>query len=420
MKVLCIVNNVMPKLAEKTGLTGSSSGSWLIDISEKISKEKDVSLAIATVGGNKFKKIEIDNITYYLLPGNGKNLLFYTKKYEKIWKNINEDFKPDVVHLYGTEYAHGLSFLRANLEVKAVVSVQGIISKIKDVLFDGLPKRFDLKYSTIKERIKLNGLYPRYLLYKKNSKLEKEILSRVNYASVVNKWDYSAVKAINPALKFFPIEYNLRESFYASKKWNIESANNYQIFTAPGSDSVKGLHILLKAIHLVKRNYKEIKVVVPGFQTVNGKMLVNTGYKKYIYKLIKELDLEDNIVFKNRLTEQEMARNMLSSRIVVVPSQIEGTSLVLRESMYLGLPCIASFRGGMADFVEDRINGLLYDFNEYEYLAQLIEELFSNDELAKSISKNAIDKAEKAHERNKNVKATLDMYREIYGGNKDE
>ena len=96
MRILCIVNNVMPKLAEKTGLSGSASGSWLIDVSEQISMREDMSLAIATVGGKKFQKIEIDNITYYLLPGTGKNLLFYTKKYEKLWKQINQDFKPDI------------------------------------------------------------------------------------------------------------------------------------------------------------------------------------------------------------------------------------------------------------------------------------------------------------------------------------
>lgn len=416
MKILCIVNNVMPKLAEKTGLIGSTSGSWLIDISEQIAKREDMRLAIATVGGKTFQKIEIENITYYLLPGTGKNLLFYTKKYEKLWKFIKEDFEPDIVHLYGTEYSHGLSFLRANPDVKSVVSIQGIITKIKDVLFDGLPKRFDLKYATFKERIKLRGLYARYLLYKKNSKTEKEIINRVNYASIVNSWDYSVVKAINHKLEFFPIEYNLRESFYTSRKWDLDKVNKCQIFTAPGSDSVKGLHVLLKAIALVKRTYPSVKVVIPGFSTLNGEMIVNTGYKKYLKKLIKKLDLKENIIFKDRLSEQEMVENILSSHLVVVPSQIEGTSLVLRESMYLGAPCIASFRGGMADFINDKENGFLYDFNEYAYLALRIEELFKNDETAKRVSKNAIAKAENAHERSKNVEDTLKMYRKIYEG----
>lgn len=159
MKVLWIVNNLLPELAEATGLAGSASGSWLIDLSQGISKEDNINLAIAAVGGNEFKKITIGKITYYLLPGTGKNMLFYTKKYEKLWKEINDEFHPDIVHIHGTEYTHGLAFLRANPEVEAVVSVQGIISRIKDVFFDGLPKGFALKYRTLKETLNLYGSY---------------------------------------------------------------------------------------------------------------------------------------------------------------------------------------------------------------------------------------------------------------------
>ena len=285
MKILWIVNNVMPKLAKKTKLLGSASGSWLIDISEKLSKTEGIELAIACVGGKSFSKHEIDNITYYLLPGNGKNMLFYTKKYEKLWKRINEEFKPDIVHLYGTEYSHGLSFLRANPEVKAVVSVQGIISKIKDVMFDGLPKRFDFKYSTLKERIKFNGLGMRRFLYKRNSKYEKEILKRVKYASVVNDWDYSVSKEINSELTFFPIQYNLREGFYTASKWDIDKISPRKVFVAPGGDPVKGFHQLLKAINIVKKKYPDVKVAVPGLNGKDGKLTVINGYTKYLNKL---------------------------------------------------------------------------------------------------------------------------------------
>ena len=92
MNVLWIVNNIVPELSEATGLAGSASGSWLIDISQGLSKTEGINLAIAAVGGTELKKIAIGNITYYLLPGNGKNMLFYTKKYEKLWKEIKEDF----------------------------------------------------------------------------------------------------------------------------------------------------------------------------------------------------------------------------------------------------------------------------------------------------------------------------------------
>ena len=102
---------LLPKPANALQVTTSPSGTWMFDISERLSKEKDVRLAVACVHGKEFKKIEVDNVTYYLLPGTGKNMLFYTKRFEKLWKQINAEFQPDIVHLHGTEYSHGLAFL---------------------------------------------------------------------------------------------------------------------------------------------------------------------------------------------------------------------------------------------------------------------------------------------------------------------
>ena len=109
-----------------------------------------------------------------------------------------------------------------------------------------------------------------------------------------------------------------------------------------------------------------------------------------------------------------MIGHMLKANAVVVPSQIEGTSLILREAMYLGVPTVASFRGGMADFISDKVDGFLYDFNEYQLLALRLEQLFDNEDLAKEISAKAILKAEKAHDRQKNIQDNLDMYNKIF------
>lgn len=410
MNVLWITNNVQPELAEKYGLATSASGSWLIDLAQKVSQSPDVNLSIATVAGSKYRKTVIGNITYYLLPGDGKNMLFYTKRYEKIWKKIASDFKVDIVHLHGTEYSHGLSFLRSNPEIKAIVSVQGIISRIGEVYFDGLPSHFSWKYFTLKELLKLNNTYAKAMLYRINSKYEQEIFRRVKYANAVNFWDSSLAKKFNPEIKCFNLEYNLRESFYKSPKWDVLHVKKYQIFTNPAGDTIKGLHMLCKALSIVKKRYPQVRLVVPGR---NVKEKIQSGYDKYIVELIKKLDIEDNISFVGRLSEEEMLEQMISSHVVVVPSAIEGTSLILREAMYVGVPCIASFRGGMADFIRDKQSGFLYDFNEYAYLANRIIEVFSDDHLASMLSVNAILQAEKAHDRQKNVKKCIEIYKTI-------
>ena len=145
----------------------------------------------------------------------------------------------------------------------------------------------------------------------------------------------------------------------------------------------------------------------------NGRLVINSAYSKYISKLVKKYQLSDSIEFLGRQSGTQMCENMLKSRVTVVPSAIEGTSLILREAMFLGAPVIASFRGGMADFVSDKVDGFLYDYQEIPYLADRVEQIFESDELCLKFSQAAIKKATVAHDREKNMSDYLCMYREI-------
>lgn len=413
MKVLWIVNMLLPDAAEHLGLSTGTSGTWMIDISRKLAETADIELAVACVRGKEFKKFKHNNITWYLLPGTGKNMLMYTKKYEDIWRQINVEFCPDIVHIHGTEYSHGLSFLRACPDVKSIISIQGILTRIKDVDFAGIRKTEFIFNRTMKQNLRMNGEIEVHFLNKINSKHEQEMLKRTKYINAVNTWDSALCKSINPKLEVFFLEYNLRDELYNSRKWDIEKINRHTIFTNPGGVPLKGLHQLLEAVALLKNKYPDILVKVPGMGK-DGKLIVTGAYSKYISKLIKKKGLENHVEFLGTQTGEQMRDNMLAANVTVIPSAIEGASLVLRESMFLGCPTIAAFRGGMADFISDKQDGFLYDFQEYPYLAERIERIFENDELALAFSAAAIAKAEKAHDRAKNTQDYLDMYYKVF------
>ena len=413
MRVLWIVNMVLPKLAEHLGISYGMSGTWMFDISQRLSKLEDVELAVACVHGSTFQKHSVDGITYYCLPGTGKNMLFYNKKYEALWQQIYEDFQPDLVNIHGTEYAHGLSFVRKYPNVKTVVSLQGVIKRIQDVDLIGMNYLQALHYRTMREWLRLNGMLEMHFLHRKNAKSEKEILQKAPYIMCVDAWHRAMALDINPKAKCFYVNYNLRDRFYSSPKWSLDTAQRYTISTNPGGTPLKGLHNLLRAVAIVKQFYPEVKVKVPGMKQVNGELAITSGYAKYLRKWIRKLGLTQQVEFLGPQTESQMLENMLHSHVQVVPSAIEGPSLVLREGMHLGVPTIASFRGGMADFVEDKVNGFLYDYQEYPYLANRIMQIFGNDDWAKTLSENAIKKAENAHNREKNLKDYYEMYLQI-------
>lgn len=412
MKVLWITNNMLPELAEHLGVSTSASGSWLVDMSQRLADGDDCELAVACVSGKEYRCIELNNTRYYLLPGNGKNMLFYTKKYEKIWNTVVSDFKPDVIHIHGTEYSHGLACMRALPNEKYILSIQGVLNRIKDVDFGGLSFFDALVNRTFRENTRFNGMIEMHWLHKKNAKHEREMIMRAKYANCVNDWDTSLVNEINPSVKVYRVEYNLRDSFYSAKKWSADEMIAHSIFTNPGGTPLKGIHNLFRALALVKPKYPDAKLYIPGMGSEKGTLNITSGYTKYLSKLVKKLNLTDNIVFLGRQSGEQMMQLMRNANVVVVPSAIEGTSLVLREAMYLGCPCIASFRGGMADFISDKVDGYLYDYQEYSYLANRIMQVFEDKNISE-MSKKAIEKAEKAHDCNANYIKTVEMYRDV-------
>ena len=365
------------------------------------------------VYGKEFAKYDIDGTTFYCLPGTGKDMLFYNKSYKKYWKKIYEDFQPDIVNIHGTEYTHALSFVRQYPNVKTVVSLQGVINRIKDVDLIELNFWQALRYRTLREWTRFNGMLELHWIHKKNAKSEAEILRTVPYIMCVDSWHHSMALSINPKAKRYTVDYNLREKFYSAPKWDKDKADRYTITTNPGGTPLKGLHNLCKAVAIVKEFYPQVKVKVPGMKQKNGELAITSGYAIYLRKLIRKLGLQKNIEFLGNQTEEQMMHNMLQARVQVVPSAIEGPSLILREGMHLGVPTIVSFRGGMADFVDDKVNGFLYDYQEYPYLAKRIMEIFESDEIAERLSKAAIEKAEFAHNRDKNLNDYYQMYLDI-------
>ena len=416
MRVLWIVNNLIPQASEAIGKSNSSSGTWLFEWSRRL-VDAGVNLAIACVYGSEFRSFSNKGITFYLLPGNGKNMLFYTKKYEKLWKKIVSDFKPDLIHLQGTEYNHGLACMRSLPNEKYVVSIQSFISKIKKVDFGGIDKKTILFNRTFKENFHLNGIFENHLIHNKNSRSEKEIMRRAQFAHIVNDWEEASLKFINPNIKVYRYDYELNDVFKNGTTWSFDKCIKHQIFTNPGGTPLKGVHQLIKAVAILKNKYNDIQLIVPGMG--DGKhLIVKNGYSKIISKLIKKNNLEDNIHFLGYQTSSQMKEQMLACNVFVAPSALEGAPLMLREAMVTGCVCISSFRGGMQNYITSGLEGFCYDFTEFEYLSYLIDKVFSmpKQEIMK-LSDAAIEKT-KYFYNDDSFHKMLTMYREIAGKDK--
>ena len=414
MKVLWIVNMVLPELATYLGVQTSPSGTWMIDLSNKIAEDWNIELAVACVYGKEFRCVELNNKKYYLLPGSGTQMLFYNKKLVTYWEEVEKDFSPDLIHIHGTEYSHSVSYMRRFPDKKYLLTIQGIIAKIAEKNDGELTFRQKLRYRTLYDNIHFKGMFENKLLMKYNRRYEKEIVSRCNYATGRTDWDRFWMESINKKLRYFRVNYNLRDEFYTSEKWSIDKMDRHTIYASNSLQTpFKGGHIALKALAIVKKKYPDVRMRILSAKNATGNIQVKGGYSKYCHDLIEILDLKGNLEFLPRQNAEGVINVMKTSHLCVIPSSMENASATLREAMHIGTPCIASYRGGMTHLLKDGISGSFFDFNEPEYLAGRIMELFENDELAVKFSENAIKDAEIMHDRVKNIQDMINVYKSI-------
>ena len=416
MRVLWILNLVLPKVASEINIKSSFSGSWLIDYAEKLSKDSNIELATMTYANvDKFYDITVDNIRNFVFPGGGKRLLFNSKKTIDDCQKVIDEFKPDLIHIHGTEYSMGYSMIKTGTKIPMLLTIQGILKRIYEEYYGGISLPRILKMGTLKEWTKLKTQFIARQMYRKNAKRESFVLKNVKYVTGRTLWDKVVMQSINPDLKYFRLNYNLRDEFYNAASWDASKMQPHTIYTCATSYPLKGLHVLLKAVAIVKKEYPDTKVFVIGGNIMKKKK--PSGYEKYIKKMIIELGIEENIEFIGNKKSQEVVEMLQKVNICIAPSSIEGASATIREAMMIGTPCICSYRGGMTDLLRDGESGFFYDFPEYGVLAERIKQLFSDPALCEKFSKNEIEDAKIRHDREKNYSELIQVYNEVAKNN---
>lgn len=415
MKIMWIVNIVFPYPAEQLGLQKTVTLGWLYGLFESLKKEKEIQLAIAaTYPGKELLTYSNEGVLYYLLPC--KNQIKYDAKLEKYWKQVAQEFQPDVVHIHGTEYAHGLSFVNACPEIKTVTSIQGLVSVYERVYTANIGPKEILKNITLKDILKRDSIYQQQRKYYKRGLNEIKLLQKTNYAIGRTDWDHANYLEIAARDHYFICNESLREEFY-EQKWDITKINRNTIFVSQAYYTIKGFHFILKSMHILKQKYPDIMCYVAGYPIWNAKSKLGnlkiSGYGKYIKKLIKKYNLENNICFLGLLDTEEMLANMLKCHVFVQASAIENSPNSLGEAMLIGMPCVSSNVGGVMDLLIHKQEGFVYPYTEYAMLAYYIDQFFKDDALCTKMGNRAQIHASITHDRDNNLEMTKLIYRMI-------
>jgi len=115
-------------------------------------------------------------------------------------------------------------------------------------------------------------------------------------------------------------------------------------------------------------------------------------YRKNLENLVKQNNLEKNVIFTGRAEDSELpALYSLSDVFIMIPREledgdVEGFGMVYLEANYFGKPVIGSDSGGAGEAVERGINGLLVNPEKEEEIKRAVFKIFKDEHLYKELS----------------------------------
>lgn len=415
MRVLWVSNVVFPCAAEKLGLTVSASGGWMYDFAESLAHRDGISLGVAAAyTGREFRALRIHDIDFYLIPVSGAGFLLGTKKAAPYIRLTVQAFCPDILHIHGAEMPLGLQFIRLYPKLPAVLNIQTLLGEVRREQFAGMCFSDILRSFTPREFLALKSPLMRKCYAAIREKRERQYLRSVRFVIGSTRWD-RAFLACGPFNgTYFHCPYLFRKEFYNPEyRWDLQHMERHSVLTGQAAEPLKGLHVLLEAVYYVKREIPDIRLYIPGPDLLSKRFQSLYGYARYIGRLIRRLSLTETVVFTGQLDASSMARRMQNANVVVVSSAVELGSSTLCEAMLLGVPMIASFRGGMTETFQHGQSGFYYDFSQKYLLADYIKSVLLDDSLAQKFSQNVRVAALHGHSEETCTGALLEAYHKM-------
>ena len=406
MKILWVNNIAIPKIAVDMGAKTVPVGGWMVKLADEISAVEGNELHImfpyyTNVNG------QVDGISYTGFSVEKE------KDIEFIKETISQ-VKPDVVHIFGTEGIHSYKVAKSCLELglidKVAVSIQGMVSIYSKHYTAFLPNKVVIGH-TLRDVLKGNVLHGQKR-FQKLGESEIKTLKMVKHVIGRTDWDRAVTSQINPEVEYHFNNEMLRDSFYKNQ-WSIDNCERYSVFCSQATSPIKGLHLALEAVTLLKKKYPQVHLYIAGKSYYDKPKYMLSYYEKYILKRIKELELQESVTFTGFLNEEQMCERYLKSHVFVSPSSIENSPNSVCEAMILGMPVVSSLVGGVANLIEHGMNGYYYQSDAPYMLAYYVEKIFENDKRAGGIGTNARNCALERHDPETIVDELLQIYNAI-------
>lgn len=277
----------------------------------------------------------------------------------RIWKRVKDlirELEIDIVHAHGTRANSNLFLAAGQLKLPLIYTVHGWSF-----------------HQDQKPLVKLiRKLSERFLTSVSDSVI---CVSKSNQADGVKGWNMKRSIVIYNGIntdKFNPDKpyTDIRKEFGIGENKTLIA---YIVRITTQKDPLT----LIRAMKIVLEKTKDVVLLMVG----------EGDLREDAVKIVKEYDLESNIIFEN--FRQDVPAILKAADIYCLPSLWEGLPIGVLEAMSMGKVVIATPVDGTSEIITNSINGILFPVKDENKLAGAILAVHNDKELSKKLSVHA-------------------------------
>ncbi|MCR4650429.1 MAG: glycosyltransferase family 4 protein [Lachnospiraceae bacterium] len=433
MRVLWLCNLVPPMIAEKLNLPVSVKEGWITGTLQKIVEdyeedgglELEIGICFPVPSEKQVFKFEVGvtvlgrkqyPVTCYSFYEDTSKPQDYCESMTGRFEEIIEDYQPDLVHAFGTEYPHTFAM---SLELigsdRLLIGLQGIISRCGEEYLASLPEVI-ANGRTFRDIVRRDSIAEQQAKFLERGEYEKQAIRNCRHVMGRTDFDREAALSLNPDIKYHRLNETMRDTFYDGT-WDVNNCDKHVIFVSQADYPLKGFHYLLEAMPEILEEYPDatIKVAgndITGFETLRQKIRLG-GYGRYLRALMQTYQLTEKVSFLGMMNAEEMKLQYLRCHTYVCPSALENSPNSVAEAMLMGVPVVASDTGGIPSMIDSPEEGRLFPVGNSHELAENIKAIWKDDGLASEMSACEMQRAADTHNREKNFNRLIEIYREV-------
>lgn len=240
-------------------------------------------------------------------------------------------------------------------------------------------------------------LYPDTMAPSNRKRLEKDMHHTVRNVDYIITISENSKKNI---IKYLGIDGSKIEVIYPGVDETYKKLlNDDEITVVKNKYNIAGKYLLYLGTLEPRKNVETIIRAYNCYKKANNDnlKLVLAGKKGWLYdsifKLVKELELEEDVIFTDYIDDEDKAPLYQGAEIFLFPSLYEGFGMPVIEAMASRTPVITSNSSSLPEAAGDA--AIITEPLDYKSISDSIERILMDDELRETMINKGIEQADK-------------------------